>query len=277
MGAPPPQWGMFSYIKGSSLRVTDLNRAGAKRAQSVICLAGTEETFSSSRGDGTKVEVMDHENAGDAILGDHNAVFTAHILGTYFPSVPFAVHLYHTESIRLVDVAVSQDGRKIKRSRTTAADGVVQRYQYSGASGQGSRSGADDFVMDPSYASGRAFVPVVFEALLVQSFYNPYIATLLRLLVSPAERSRTSSFYGVDSSNAPSKRTAPALRSVTVPEALHGALMGDVFSSMLESGLIVLALYRSGKVYNTALPFVFTCPSPATIVDADDKLIVLSE
>ena len=267
-----PQWGMFAYIEGSPLRVTDLNRAACKRAQNVICLAGTEQAFDRDESIVSAEEIMNHEKSGDAITGDHSAVFTAHILSTYFPDVPFCVQLYHTRSIRLLDLAVAKDGKRAPTAAPEQKSNPVSRYEYGGKRKLRSRKGADDFVVDPSYASGRAFIPVVFEALLVQSYYNPFINTLLKLLVSPVSRVRRSSFH--DEGN--EMRAASSLRSMRVPDALKGALAGDVFAQMLSSGFVMLALYRSSQVHGTALPYVFTCPPPSTIVHGDDVLIVLS-
>ena len=114
----------------------------------------------------------------------------------------------------------------------------------------------DSHQMLSVFASGNAFVPAAFDALLAQSFFVAFTPLLAERLVCG---SKYQSIFQMD-----------------VPMSFVDRFFVDIYRAFMSHGLLILALYRMPLPSEGAtLPFVLTAPKADTIVRSGDRLFVI--
>ena len=106
------------------------------------------------------------------------------------------------------------------------------------------------------FASGNAFVPATFDAILAQSFYSAFTPLLCERLVCG---SKYQSMYQID-----------------VPTTFVDRYFVDLFRAFMSRSLMVIAIYRStSPAEGSTLPFVYTSPLPDTLLRFKDRIFIL--
>jgi len=107
----------------------------------------------------------------------------------------------------------------------------------------------------PVFASGNAYVPVSFDSLLVQSFYDSFVPRLCESIVC-----------GTNSQT---------MRQVPVPKPFVGFYFLDLYRAMLSRYVLIMAIYRGpDHTEGNVLPYVYTAPPPECVLRENDKLFV---
>jgi len=107
----------------------------------------------------------------------------------------------------------------------------------------------------PVFASGNAYVPVSFDSLMVQSFFDTFIPRLCEGIVCGT--------------------SLQTMRQVPVPKAMAGCFFVDMYRSLLSRYVLLVALYRGpDAMEGNVLPYVHTAPPPETILRENDKMFV---
>ena len=107
----------------------------------------------------------------------------------------------------------------------------------------------------PVFASGNAYVPVSFDSLMVQSFFDSFIPRLCEGMVCGT--------------------SLQTMRQVPVPKAMAGCFFVDMYRSLLSRYVLLVALYRGpDAMEGNVLPYVHTAPPPDTILRENDKMFV---
>jgi len=114
-----------------------------------------------------------------------------------------------------------------------------------------SQAPSDDEMENPYYASGQVYSSSSLDTMLVQSFYNPTVVTLIEQLLAGC-------IY------------AMAARDVFTK--FEGVTCLDLQRALLEVDVVLLGLYRKSP---NRLRFVMSNPPPEAAVQSDDMLIVL--
>lgn len=150
--------------------------------------------------------------------------------------------------------------------------------------------------LSPAFAAGRVFICSVFDRIVCQSFYNPYIVDVIEALAggntnacvgqhrctgleAKSDKMRSGGLSGAarDSSSTSSTARIPRqLCTVRVQEKHIGARFGAAFADLLQTEVLTLGIFRRpNPALGNALPFVYTCPCADTILHANDTLFVL--
>ncbi|GAM22319.1 hypothetical protein SAMD00019534_054940 [Acytostelium subglobosum LB1] len=117
----------------------------------------------------------------------------------------------------------------------------------------------DPYYMAPSFASGNVFLSNIFDSLLCQSFFNPHLLAIIQILVGKSDHHRNS---------------RAKVFQVDVPPEYIGHRFGYLFESLLNCGVICLALFRT-KTDDSGGKFVHTNPSASTMLRESDRLFIL--
>jgi len=104
---------------------------------------------------------------------------------------------------------------------------------------------------NPYYAAGQVYASSCLDTMLVQSFFNPNVVTLIEQLLSGCVYSM-------------------AARDIF--SEFEGITCAHLLRALLEVDLVLLGLYRKSA---NRLRYVISNPQPGNAVQADDMIIVL--
>eukprot|EP00727_Mastigamoeba_balamuthi_P011844 m51a1_g7282 putative cation channel family protein (969) ;mRNA; f:19045-26498 len=114
----------------------------------------------------------------------------------------------------------------------------------------------------PSVASGRVVCMSAFDAMLAQTYFNPYITSVMQsLLENPTDSADDSLSY---------------LQQIPLPVGTWQTY-GELFEELLARGALPLGLYRCRDAKGSLEPYVFTNPPPETLLAREDLVFCTSE
>ncbi|EGC30996.1 hypothetical protein DICPUDRAFT_40636, partial [Dictyostelium purpureum] len=238
---------LIAFIKGSSSNNVDLDKCGAKHAETIII---TSDPYNSSKEQGNLEDSFTLMSYVDVIKINKNAKIT--------------VELVHEPNIRFLE------DKKIQ------ACGSNKRFHNYLQANQEKTFLKPEFFSAPHYASGNVSTFTVLDSLLCQSHNNEYIRDVAHELAFGVNGlSQSYPTFGLSSFvNNDSKCFS---RLVGVPAIFHGKTYGELLKYFLQQkNLLVLGLYRSKEPMNSPAPYVFTCPHPTTKLYETDQAYVLS-
>lgn len=131
-------------------------------------------------------------------------------------------------------------------------------------------------LLAPAFACGHIMISSVLDRVLCQAFYNPYITDVIRALAcgSFLPQNHSASFKNVPSHD--TRDRFSQLRRVPLDAVHIGLPFMNVFLDLLAKRMVVIALWRAtSSSLENLQPFVYTCPTPDTILHTNDELFVL--
>lgn len=120
----------------------------------------------------------------------------------------------------------------------------------------------------PLFAAGRVYYSSVLDSLLAQAFFNPGMLRLLNQMLkpTPAAAGASSGSEGVVRGH---------IVQLPIPAGYSGSAYGELFEAMLAEGRVCLGLYREAGHQGCPLPYVYTNPTPESVVNAGDRIFAL--
>lgn len=131
-------------------------------------------------------------------------------------------------------------------------------------------------LLAPAFACGHILISSVLDRVLCQAFYNPYITDVIRSLACGSfhHQNASASLKNVrdhDAANVFSQLLRVPLEPVHI-----GMSFLDAFLDLLAKRKVLIALWRApDSSLENLQPFVYTCPTPDTILHPNDELFVL--
>lgn len=129
------------------------------------------------------------------------------------------------------------------------------------------------YYLSSLYAAGEVYISALIDTLTCQSYFNPYIVTILQQILKGSsdeddERLR-------DMMMAHPDLTQSNLWQIPVPENCVGKPFDFLFMTLLKKKLICISLYRLKGAQNNEYPYVYTNPKPLTTISHRDRAFVL--
>ncbi|GMF11311.1 unnamed protein product [Phytophthora lilii] len=135
--------------------------------------------------------------------------------------------------------------------------------------------------LTPSFAGGSVFLASLLNRIVCQAFYNPYITDVIEALANGSGSIKSTKRLAGASREAPSSSNASGIphrrlfNTDLEDEFVDGPFI-DVFLDYISKEMLVIGIFRqTNSDLENLLPFVYTCPSPSTIMHSKDRLFVL--
>ncbi|GMF35867.1 unnamed protein product [Phytophthora fragariaefolia] len=135
--------------------------------------------------------------------------------------------------------------------------------------------------LTPSFAGGSIFLSSLLNRIVCQSFYNPYITDLIEVLANGSDTptvDKSTTLTSRNTSNSHSANESPYCRlfDVELENEFVGCAFVDVFLDFVSKEMLVIGVLRhTHSDLENLLPFVYTCPDPATVMHSKERLFVL--
>jgi len=120
--------------------------------------------------------------------------------------------------------------------------------------------------VSPAYASGCVVMSLQ-EAIMAQNFFNTNTIYLLKLL----------SHYDIASSHCIAQIALPRSIAQKMENTDVIITFQDLFQKLIANHMLAIGLYRKEGYKLSKMDYVYTCPSPDTIVSIDDKIFIICE
>eukprot|EP00756_Hemistasia_phaeocysticola_P066011 Hpha_TRINITY_DN8941_c0_g1::TRINITY_DN8941_c0_g1_i1::g.81000::m.81000/K04936/KCNMA1; potassium large conductance calcium-activated channel subfamily M alpha member 1 len=272
------------FIVGNPSDVGDLRRCNVRHAHTCLIL------FSGSIGGSPVFEALDQGDDGEDKMADYDGLLAYTCLSSEIaryqrPGVPeenpFCIlELIHRTNTRFIP------------PRPEDRFGEINE--------------ANDYIV-PCYAGGLVFSDAVMDSLLCQVFYNPELLGVLSQFLCPdplpavwPQKARPLHGGSIrdNSLNTPSARSpsqskdprtafrSSRIYSMPIRRDFVGRKFGDILTYMLlHESQLPIGLFRAPDRLRQgfftagaggAVPFVFLCPPPGTILKKRDKIFVLA-
>ena len=258
---PPDTWRSIShleailYVRGSSLEEKDLRRAGIYRASKIVILANPtymQEESVNSHGGNSSV---------DQGLVDVDAIFSYQLIQRINPSANLIMEVVKEENIAYLDNDTSEL--------------AVKDYKFSSA-----------------FAAGILFTPTLLDTMLVQSFYNQDMISLVSAMVDITEddyssMNNTTSSNNKNNNNSNTKNInsykSQSLYLAPIPDGIdQNRSYGTAFEKFISKGMLPLGLLRGVGRFNkfgvkgNKMEYVVANPPGDTELFGCDRIYVLS-
>eukprot|EP00744_Colponema_vietnamica_P004998 GILI01007381.1.p1 GENE.GILI01007381.1~~GILI01007381.1.p1 ORF type:complete len:1097 (+),score=258.72 GILI01007381.1:466-3291(+) len=129
--------------------------------------------------------------------------------------------------------------------------------------------------MTPSFAAGEAYFSSIVDTLTCQTFYNPYIVSIIQQLIMGFAPEMKPEVYLA----AKKQRLRQSnLFQMQVPRAFVGLTFRELYASLsIQRDIVPLGIYRQKKKSkgDPSKRYVITCPEPDTVMRSSDILFVL--
>ncbi|EAL66267.1 calcium-activated BK potassium channel, alpha subunit family protein [Dictyostelium discoideum AX4] len=242
---------LIAFIKGSSSNNVDLDKCGAKNAETIIITSDPYYDQSNlSSAQENLVDSFTLMSYVDVIKVNRIAKIT--------------VELVHEPNIRFLE------DKKIQ------ACGSNKRFHTYLQANQEKTFLKPEFFSTPHYASGGVITFTVLDSLTCQAHNNHLIKDVAHELAFGVNGlSQSYSTFGLSSCvNQDSKCFS---RLIGIPAMFHGRSYGEVLKYFLQQkNLLVLGLYRSKIPMSAPVDYIYTCPPPTCILHEGDQAYVLS-
>jgi len=280
-------------VRGNPLNISDLHAAGTKSASRAVLFADLEK----KHGVGTGTHEVESPSITDNKFGrqmrDSSTILAYRALKVVNSRINVTVELISSENLRLLDESEMGTGASMHMQGGVLGDDEPEKKpagffeSMAEAFGVGgSEMAASESWLSPSFASGHAFLSTVTDTIFAQSFYNRHLIAIIQELVigTPNILSETwnkvlgSEIGVVDGSH---------LHLIVTPTSYHNRSYSFVLYSLLQKGVLAMGLRRGVTVADpdqvfqsnvdesNSQPYVYTNPSPSTIVRETDLLYVL--
>lgn len=123
-----------------------------------------------------------------------------------------------------------------------------------------------NYVFSTLFAAGEVYISSIIDKLTAQAYYNPYIVTLVQMILKGGASASKQKGNDLISSN---------LWQIDCPEECFNKTFEHLFEFLLDRNLLALGLYRQPGAQDNKTSYVYTNPEGATI-SSHDKVFVLA-
>jgi len=236
---------LIAFIKGSTSNQVDLEKCGAKTAETIIIASDPYTSFA------------------EESLIDSFTLMSWIDLKKVNKSAKIVVELVHEPNIRFLEDK-SKPNTYSKNFHTYLQANQEKTFMK------------PEFFSAPHYASGSVSTYTVLDSLTCQSHFHESIKDVAHELIFGVNGvSQSYQNFGLSSlCNMESKCFS---RLVGIPSMFHGRTYSELLKYFLQQkDLLCLGLYRSKEPMDAPSPYVFTCPHPTTLLHEHDQVYVLS-
>jgi hypothetical protein len=282
-------------VRGNPLNISDLHAAGTKSASRAVLFADLEKKQSIEAGhhEGEVDGSSSTDNKFGRQMRDSSTILAYRALKVVNSRINVTVELISSDNLRLLDESEMGTGTSMHMQGGILGDtepegkpvGFFESIAEAFGVGGSEIEGAESW-LSPSFASGHAFLSTVTDTIFAQSYYNRHLIAIIQELVigTPSILSETwnkvlGSEIGVVSGS--------HLHLIVTPTTYHNRSYSFVLYSLLQKGVLAMGLrrgvtmadpnqpFQSGVDESNSQPYVYTNPSPSTIVRETDLLYVL--
>eukprot|EP01133_Synstelium_polycarpum_P016767 gene16767-19935_t len=238
---------LIAFIKGSASNHSDLDKCGARNADTIIITSNPYDEIDKNHIDSftlmSYVDIMKCNNRAKIIT-----------------------ELLHEPNIRFLE------DKKLKCA------GSNKRFQSYLQANQDNTFAKPEFFSCPHFSSGRVTTYTVLDSLVVQAHYHEAITDVANELafgVNGLYKSHHTLGLNKTITNEESRCFSRLLK---LPPIYHGRTYGELLKGFLQQkNMLVLGLQRSKEPMGAPVPYVFTCPHPTTILHENDHIYVFSD
>ena len=278
-------------VRGSPLNISDLHAAGTNSASRAVLFGDMEANSSSTMDQPMEEGAMgDGANKFGRQMRDSSTILAYRALKVVNPRINVTVELISAENLRLLDESEMGSGTTMhtKDESDKPAEPETLFGSLASVLGITSDDTETESWLSPSFASGHAFLSTVTDTIFAQSYYNRHLIAIIQELVIGTPDILAETWNKVIGSEI-GKLNDSHLYLVVVPKDCHNRSYSYVLYNLLQKGVLAMGLRRgvtivdkSNKMFEMAglsesnnQPYVYTNPSPSTIVRSTDLLYVL--
>ncbi|TPX56270.1 hypothetical protein PhCBS80983_g04659 [Powellomyces hirtus] len=300
-----------TYLVGDCRRRCDMLRAGVEYAHTVLIMSKPENSFQASK-DSNKKPAASEEDV-TASFADSAAVMTSHVIYQILASCGISVNNVKSELEQinpddeaqgvvgpvkqLQEIQEAQSGSSEKEGKSSRPSTLISSTSHR-PKPPGSKHQVNvitelldrknirflhalecstpmiDHLHSPIYASGQAVVSALLDNFIYAVYQNPATLEIVKALCGDLSDPPPKVATGNDTG----AHTRSLLTTIPVGDTMHGKSFGDIYQALaLNHGVVPVAILRApAEILGNVLPFVYTNPVPATLLDKRDRLFVLS-
>ncbi|GAM21221.1 hypothetical protein SAMD00019534_043960 [Acytostelium subglobosum LB1] len=234
---------LIAYIKGTASNQSDLNKCGAKNAETIIITSNPYEKC-----DQTQIDSFTLMSYVDIAKVNSSAKIITELL--------------HEPNIRFLEKDMVRGGAS-----------KLQTYLQANKN----RDIKPDYFQTPNFANGCVNTYAVLDSLMVQAHYNEDITTVAKELAFGVNGLyQNHHVLGLNNlmTNEESKCYSQLL---PIPQSYHERNFGELVKNyLLQQNILIVGLFRSKEPMGAPMPYVYTCPHPTTILHENDRMIAFS-
>jgi len=283
-------------VRGSPLNISDLHAVGTSSASRAVLFADLENQH---QGHGSINDTSSASSAsrvdkfGDQ-MRDSSTILAYRALKVVNPRINVTVELISSENLRLLDES-ENGGATLRQGKLGQSENKEKNGEDDGMLGSlteyfGISSAVVETTeswLSPSFASGHAFLSTVTDTIFAQSYYNGHLIAIIQELVigTPDILAQTwNKVLGAEIGHMKDSH----MYLIVVPSEYRNRSYSYVLYHLLQRGVLSMGLRRGVQQMNPKLagmmpadegsnsqPYVYTNPSPSTIVRQVDLLYVL--
>eukprot|EP01132_Coremiostelium_polycephalum_P006626 gene6626-8198_t len=242
---------LIAFIRGSSSNHVDLDKCGAKNAETIIL---TSNPYSD-----------DMTTTEEALVDSFTLMSYVDIMKCN-KNAKILIELIHEPNLRFLEDNRLKGVGSIKKFHTYLQANQEKTFMK------------PEFFTAPHYITGNISTYTVLDSISCQSHYHESINEVAQELIFGVNGlSQNHCKFSVYKSicNEDSKCFS---RLLPLPPSYHGKTYGELFKYHLQlKNLLCLGLYRSKEPMDAPAPYVFTCPHPSTVLHENDMIYVLTE
>ena len=302
------EWARYSrfpdiyLVRGSPLNISDLHAAGTNSASRAVLFADEGMSRSAMGGDdisggtGGGANVSENANKFGRQMRDSSTILAYRALKVVNPRINVTVELISSENLRLLDESEMGSGTSMRSHGGNALTNDSSNEDLNHTDSMlgnmaevfginASDNSVTESWLSPSFASGHAFLSTVTDTIFAQSFYNRHLIAIIQELVIGTPDILAETWNKVLGSEIGMMHDSH-LYLIVIPKDYHNRSYSFVLYSLLQKGVLAMGLRRGvtkpdnkthhmGMGESNTQPYVYTNPSPSTIVRHEDLLYVL--